>query len=109
MLIAQWIIVLPKDKLDGFVRFWREKTKPFWEAHGCRSASIYQSVNKQYFSYQIMEDETTITEQLTFDSVKDFEKLLKFTEENREADEITGSYEKLFLVIDTKFRVFEKA
>jgi hypothetical protein len=108
MLIAQWVIVLPKEKLDDFLRFWKEKIKPFWEAHGCTSASIYQSVDAQYFSYQIMEDSATITEQLSFDSREGFKKFLKFNEENREADEITGSYEKLFMGTDTKFRVFEK-
>jgi len=90
------------------MRFWREKTKPFWEAHGCTSASLFQSVDRQYFPYQIMEERTTVTEQLAFESIQDLEKFLKFNEENEEAHEITGSYERLFSGKDPTFRVFEK-
>jgi len=107
MIIAQWTIILPKGKFDEFVRFWKERVKPFWLAHGCTSASIFQSVNKQYFPYQIMEERTTVTEQLAFESIQDLEKFLKFNEENEEAHEITGSYERLFSGKDPTFRVFE--
>lgn len=108
MIIAQWTIVLPEDKLDEFVTFWHEKIKPFWLAHGCASASIFQSMNRQYFPYQIIEDRTTVTEQLAFNTLRDLEEYLAFNSENEEAQEITVSYERRFAGKDPTFRVFEK-
>jgi quinol monooxygenase YgiN len=108
MIIAQWTFKIPKNRLEDFLKYSRKKIKPFWESHGCKFYSVYQTTNKKLFPYQIMEDESSVTEHLVFGNIEDFEKFIKFVRENKEASEIAESYEKLFSATEIKLKLLKR-
>ena len=109
MIISQWQYNVPKEKLDEFIKFAKERLKPFWESMGCKSHSIYVSTSKKLrFSYQIIEPENKITEQLIFDKLEDFEEFLEKIYSTEEGKELADSYEKKFNVSDLIIKVYER-
>ena len=109
MIIAQWQYSVPKEKLGKFTEFAQEKLKPFWESMGCKSHSIYVSTRKKFpFSYQIIEPENKITEQLIFDKLEDFDGFLKKIYSTEEGKKMADSYEEKFNVTDLSIKVYEQ-
>lgn len=109
MIIAQWQYSVPKEKLNGFIKFAKEKLKPFWESMGCKSHSMYISTRKKFrFTYQAIEPENKITEQLIFDKLEDFEKFLKKIYSTKEGKKLADSYEEKFNVTNLVIRVYEQ-
>jgi hypothetical protein len=65
-------------------------------------------VDKKYFSYQTAQDANRYTEQVIFNSIKDFEKLLETVEKESDARGIFESFAGRFNVSSCSFMIFEK-
>lgn len=109
MIIAQWQYNVPKEKLDEFIKFAKKRLKPFWGSMGCKSHSMYTSTRKKLrFTYQIIEPENKITEQLTFDRLEDFNEFLKKIYSTEEGKKLADSYEERFNVTNLTIKVYEQ-
>jgi len=109
MIIAQWQYNVPKEKVDSFIKFAKEKLKPFWESMGCKSHTLFVSTTKKFrFSYQEIEPRNKITEQLLFDKLEDFDEFLKKIYSTEEGRKLADSYEDKFNVTNLKIRVYEQ-
>jgi hypothetical protein len=109
MIIVQWQYNVPKEKFDEFVKFAKEKLKPFWESMGCKSHSMFVSTRKRFrFSYQIIDPENKITEQLFFDKLEDFDAFLKKIYSTEEGRKLADSYEKIFGVTNLVIKIYEQ-
>ncbi len=109
MIIAEWSVNVPKEKMEEFLRHSKEVLKPFWESHGTSSYSAYRCIpDKRYFSYQEEHDENRIVEHYCFDDIKDFERFLETSHtEGTEEYEMQSLYMGRFHVTDVVFRIYK--
>jgi len=105
LILAEWSIEVPENKLEELFRFAKEKLKPFYLSHGCKNHALLVPVEKKYFPYQTMLKKTRIVEQMTFYNLAEFEEFLKRVEKNPNGKEITESYEKKFHATSANFRI----
>lgn len=62
---------------------------------------------KQYFPYQITEKNNRYTEQLLFETHKDFEKFYDAIEKEKAAQDLVGMYVKGFGISNCDFKILE--
>lgn len=107
MILVQWSCVVPREKLESFIRFVEDKLKPFYESHGCKRFEFFTPVEtgKRYFSFQVTQEKTRYTEQVTFNDIKDFENLLEAVKRDSHARELMESYGKIFNVSSCSFTI----
>jgi len=105
--MVQWSCEVPPEKLESFLRFAREKLKPFHESHGCKRLELFIpiDVKKRYFSYQVKQKRNRYTEQLIFRNLEDFENFLEAVEKDPHSKDILESYGKEFNVSDCSFTI----
>jgi len=110
-VIAEWSFNVPKEKLEKFLKYSKERLKSFWESHGAISYSAHQQINKQYFPHQESNNETRIIEHICFKSIGDFEEFLRICKEDKDSEEyeMQKSYERKFNVTNTRFRIYKRA
>lgn len=110
MILVQWSCEIPLEKIDRFVKFAKEKLKPFHESHGCKRLELFtpMQVQKKCFSYQVKEKINRYTEQLIFNDLEDFESFLEAVEEDPHSKEILESYEKEFGVSSCEFIILKQ-
>lgn len=107
MILVQWSCEIPLEKLEDFIKFVKEKLKPFHESHGCKRLQLFMPIEleKKYFPYQVTQERNRYTEQLIFNDLKDFESFLEAVEKDPRGKEITGSYGKRFNVSSCTFMI----
>lgn len=105
--MVQWSCEVPPEKLESFLRFAREKLKPFHKSHGCKRLELFipMDVQKRYFSYQVKQKRNRYTEQLIFDNLKAFEDFLDAVKKDPQTEEIIGRYGREFNVSSCSFTV----
>ncbi|MDH5494606.1 MAG: hypothetical protein OEY24_02740 [Candidatus Bathyarchaeota archaeon] len=107
MIMVQWSCEIPPEKLEDFVKFAKEKLKPFHESHGCKRVELFMpmEVQKKYFPYQTIHKRNRYIEQLIFDDLKAFEDFLDAVKKDPQAEEIIGRYGREFNVSSCSFTV----
>ncbi len=110
MIMVQWSCDVPQEKVEGFLRFAKERLKPFFESRGCRRYELFTPMDspKRYFSYQETPDTNRYTEQMVFDDVDDWDSFFESAEEDPEAREILASYEREFNVTSCAFMILNE-
>ncbi len=109
MIMAQWSCDVPLEKWEDFLKFAKEKLKPFYESHGCRRHELLTSMDsKKYFSYQVVQKKNRYTEQLFFDDIEAFERFQKSVDTNSHVREMVGTYETKFGVTSVIFMIFRE-
>jgi hypothetical protein len=105
--LVQWSCEVPPEKLENFIRFAKERLKPFHESHGCKRLELFipMELQKRYFSHQVAQKRNRYTEQMIFNDVKDFEIFLEAVEKDPQSKEIIESYEKEFNVSSCSFTI----
>lgn len=106
--MVQWSCEVPPQKVRDFVKFAKEKLKPFHEAHGCKRLEVFMpmELQKKYFPYQVDQRGNRYIEQLIFEDLKDFESFLEAVKEDPRSRELLNHYGKEFNVFSCSFRIF---
>lgn len=107
MILVQWSCEIPTEKMEDFIKFVKEKLKPFHESHGCKRLELFTPMDpqKKYFSYQTAQAANRYTEQLIFNDLEDFEDLLETVEKDPRGKEIIESYGREFKVSSCAFMI----
>jgi len=107
--MAQWSYDVPLERGEDFLKFAKEKFKPFYESHGCRRHELFTSMDpKKYFSYQIVQKRNRYIEQLFFDDIEAFEKFHNSVGTDSHVREIVGLYEKKFGATSCSFMILRE-
>lgn len=106
--MVQWSCEVPPEKMEDFLKFAKDKLKPFHESHGCKRLELFipLDVGKKYFPYQSTQKRNRYTEQLIFNDLQDFEKFLEDVKKDPQAEEIIGRYEREFNVSSCSFTIW---
>lgn len=110
MIVAQWSCEVPKENREKFISFAEKKLKSFYESHGALHYELFFPINteKKYFSYHTTENENLYTEQLSFQTFEDFQKLYDTIEKDKQAQNIVGSYVKDFGISNCNFKILKQ-
>jgi hypothetical protein len=79
---------VPKEKQAEYLQQTRDKIKPFWESHGCRSYSVWQ----------VGESETAFVKEMLFENMSS----MKETMSLKEADPVKEIYFKFAADVSRK-------
>lgn len=79
---------VPKEKQTDYLQVTQEKIKPFWEAHGCQSYSVWS----------VQESETGFVKEMLFENISAMKETLSL----KEADPIKEIYYSFALDISRK-------
>jgi len=98
---------VPREKLESFIQFSKDKLKPFYESHGCKRWELFvpMEVKRTYFPFQTVQEANRYTEQLILNSIEEFENLLEAVEKDPQATELMESFEKKFNVSSCNFTI----
>lgn len=110
MILVQWSCEVPQEKRERFISFAEKKLKSFYESYGALRYELFFPMNteKKYFSYHATENENMYTEQLLFETFKDFEKLYDTIEKDKEAKNMVGMYVKDFGISNCNFKILKQ-
>ncbi|MBN1102551.1 MAG: hypothetical protein JXL84_03960 [Deltaproteobacteria bacterium] len=79
---------VPKERQAEYLRLTAEKIKPFWEAHGCQSYTVWS----------VAESETGFVKEMLFDNLS----VMKETMSLKEADPVKEIYFKFAVDVSRK-------
>lgn len=111
MIMVQWSCAIPLEKMEDFLKFAKDKLKPFHESYGCKRLELFipLDVGKKFFPYQCTQKRNRYTEQLIFDDLKAFEDFLDVVKKDPQAEEIIGRYRREFNISSCRFTVLAQA
>jgi len=110
LILVQWSCVISQEKVESFIQFVEEKLKPFYELHGCKRFELFMAMetDKKYFPFQVAQEKTRYTEQVTFSDIKDFEKVFEDVKRDKYSRELMESYSKIFNVSSCSFIILRQ-
>ncbi len=109
LILVQWSCEVLPEKLEDFLKFAREKLKPFYESHNCKRYELFMPTEvKKYFPYQFTQKKNKYTEQMIFKDIEDFEKFFEAVENDTHLREIVENYTKKFNVSSCSFTILNQ-